>query len=95
MYKAARQGIELERKPRQVYIKLIELVRMRSDGFDLKVICSKGTYIRTLVYDIGMALGTGAHLKNLTRTRIGRFGLEQAKTLDAFVSFATNAVRKH
>jgi len=92
MYKAARSGLELERKPRNINIYSLNLTRMLSDGFEMKVKCSKGTYIRSLAYDIGHTLGVGAHLASLTRTRIGDFGLQQAQTLEAFEQWALNPV---
>jgi len=73
LYKLARQGIEVERKPRQVTIFELKLMRLEGDEIELYVHCSKGTYIRTLVEDIGEALGCGAHLSQLRRTRVGPF----------------------
>ena len=81
LYEYARQGIELERAPRRVTIQSIELEDFAGDRFSITVACSKGTYIRTLAEDIGAALGCGAHLQALRRTRIGRLQLEQATTL--------------
>lgn len=82
LYKLARQGIEVERKPRQVSIYKLELQEMGSDELKLYVHCSKGTYIRTLVEDIGEALGCGAHLSQLRRTKVGPFTEEGMITLD-------------
>lgn len=93
MYKAARKGINLERLPRKVNIKSIDLLEITPDGFEMKVVCSKGTYIRTLAYDIGTELGMGAHLGNLKRTRIGSYGLEHTKSLESFVSWISNGQR--
>jgi len=93
MYRAARKGIELERKPRKVNIKSIDLLQINSDGFEMKVICSKGTYIRALAYDVGIDLGMGAHLGNLKRTRIGSYGLDKTKDLKSFVSWISNEQR--
>lgn len=78
LYEYARAGVELERTPRQV--KILSLVRGPLDGqeFDLEVACSKGTYIRTLAEDIGAALGCGAHITALRRTRIGPFLIADA-----------------
>ncbi len=86
LYKAARKGLAVEREPRRVEVKRIELVQMRKDGFDIRVVCSHGTYIRTLAYDIGRALGCGAHLGKLVRTRVGRFTRERALNLNEFIS---------
>ncbi|MDP8237711.1 MAG: tRNA pseudouridine(55) synthase TruB [Candidatus Hatepunaea meridiana] len=86
MYKIARKGIEIERKPRKVTIKEIELIHLTEDGFKMRVCCSHGTYIRSLAYDIGRVLGVGAHLGQLTRTRVGDYTLDQAVNLDKFIS---------
>jgi tRNA pseudouridine55 synthase len=81
LYELARKGIEVERAARQVTIHAIELLAWRGDSFDLRVACSKGTYIRTLAADIGEALGCGAHLAALRRTRVGSLDIAQAVTL--------------
>jgi len=85
MHKLARKGIEPKRKPRRVVISEIELIKLVSDGFEMRVVCSHGTYIRSLAYDIGRALGCGAHLKRLVRTRVGSYTLDQAVDLDDFL----------
>jgi tRNA pseudouridine55 synthase len=83
LYKLARQGIEIERKPRRIRIHDIQLRRMDGDEVEIAVHCSKGTYIRTLAEDIGEALGCGAHLSALRRTGAGPFREEEgAVTLD-------------
>ncbi len=82
LYELARQGIEVERTPRKVTIHALELLAWRGDSFDLAVDCSKGTYVRTLAADIGSALGCGAHLAVLRRTRVGTLDLAQATTLE-------------
>lgn len=84
LYKLARQGIEVERKPRQVTIHELKILRLEGDEIELYVHCSKGTYIRALVEDIGEALGCGAHLSQLRRTRVGPFleeGMVSLETL--------------
>jgi tRNA pseudouridine55 synthase len=73
LYELARKGIEVEREPRQVTIFSIQLISCASDLLRLNIHCSKGTYIRTLVEDIGNALGVGAHVKELRRTAVGPF----------------------
>ena len=82
LYELARQGIEVERAPRKVSIHSLDLLAWRGDTFDLAVDCSKGTYVRTLAADIGSALGCGAHLAALRRTRDGTLDLAQATTLE-------------
>ncbi len=83
LYEYARAGIEVEREARRVTIHALELLDFSGDRFSIRVDCSKGTYIRSLAMDIGAALGCGAHLCGLRRTRIGRFDLARAVTLDA------------
>jgi tRNA pseudouridine55 synthase len=73
LYELARKGIEVEREPRQVTIFDLELVAIEADQMRLNIHCSKGTYVRTLVEDIGKALGVGAHVKELRRTAVGPF----------------------
>jgi tRNA pseudouridine55 synthase len=82
LYELARQGIEVERQPRQVTIYSLDLLDWRGETFDLAVDCSKGTYVRTLAADIGTALGCGAHLAALRRTRVGSLDLADAVTLE-------------
>jgi len=82
LYELARQGIEVERQPRQVTIYSLDLLDWHGETFDLAVDCSKGTYVRTLAADIGTALGCGAHLAALRRTRVGSLDLADAVTLE-------------
>jgi len=81
LYEYARAGIEIERPPRRVTIRALDLVECDLPRVVLDVQSSAGTYIRTLAQDIGAALGCGAHLTALTRTVAGGFQLEQAHTL--------------
>ncbi len=82
LYALARKGREVARTPRRVRIHALELLRFAEDSLELRVRCSKGTYIRTLVEDIGRALGCGAHVSALRRTASGAFRIEDAVTLD-------------
>jgi tRNA pseudouridine55 synthase len=86
LYEYARQGIEVERAARQVRIHRIDIVALEDARVTLDVVCSKGTYIRTLAEDIGRALGCGAHLSALRRTGSGPLSLSQAHTLDALAA---------
>ena len=81
LYEYARQGITLDGAARRADIHAIDLRGLDGDKLCLSVDCSKGTYIRTLAEDIGAALGCGAHLAALRRTRIGRLGVDQAVAL--------------
>ncbi len=83
MYHRARNGEEVERAPRQIRIDQLELLALDGPRFRIAVACSKGTYIRSIVADLGTDLGCGAHLAELRRTRSGRFSIDQAVTLDA------------
>lgn len=83
LYLLARQGRQIERRPRRVQIRELELLSRRGEWLELRVRCSKGTYVRTLAQDIGEALNTGAHLAALRRSAAGGFELAQAKTLKA------------
>lgn len=82
LYEYARQGIELERKPRKISIFTLDLVSFGGDSAVIDVDCSKGTYIRVLAEDIGESLGCGAHLAALRRTRVAELDLADALTLD-------------
>ncbi len=82
LYNLARQGQKVEAPPRKVTIYEIELVEFTPPEFIIKVTCSKGTYVRTLVNDIGQSLGTGAALKALVRTAVGPYTIKEACTFD-------------
>jgi tRNA pseudouridine55 synthase len=80
-YELARKGQEAEIKPKTVEIKQFELTRLALPDIDFRIVCSKGTYIRSLARDLGAALGCGAHLTRLVRTRIGEYRLADAWTV--------------
>ena len=82
LYKLARQGKTVERAPRLVHVYRYTIDRIELPQIDFSVLCSKGFYVRTYVHDIGEALGCGAHLKALRRTRSGRFDVANAITVD-------------
>ena len=86
LYQLAREGIEIERRPRDVYIRSIHINDMNLQDDELSVTmtvsCSKGTYIRTLCHDIGEKLGCGACMKSLSRTRVGRFYIDDSYTIN-------------
>jgi tRNA pseudouridine55 synthase len=83
LYRLARRGEEVVRAPRRVRISVLELTAHEGATLGLRVVCTKGTYIRVLAEDIGEALGCGAHLGGLRRTASGRFRIVQAATLEA------------
>ncbi|KTT47420.1 pseudouridine synthase [Pseudomonas oryzihabitans] len=82
LYKLARAGEVVEREARSVTIARLELLALQEDRATLEVACSKGTYVRTLVEDLGARLGCGAHVAELRRTQAGPFGLAQAVSLE-------------
>jgi tRNA pseudouridine55 synthase len=87
LYELARQGIDVERKPVRIEIKTLEMLpsdesRDLHSTFRIRVVCSAGTYIRTLAEGIGRKLGVGAHLQELRRTRAGRFALSRSITIE-------------
>jgi tRNA pseudouridine55 synthase len=81
-YKFARKGKELELKPREVKVSIFEITSINPPVIGFRIVCSKGTYIRSLARDFGNNLGVGAYLRSLCRTRIGSFELTNAKTLE-------------
>ena len=89
LYEIARRGGEVERKPRPVTIRSLELLGRDENGdFLLDVRCSKGTYVRTLCHDIGRSLGCGACLSALRRVEVGAFSVDDAYTMDELVEAA-------
>ena len=90
----ARNGESLKLQPRKIVISKIELVSFQLPTIIIKVVCGKGTYIRSLARDIGSELNCGGYLTGLKRTRIGEFNLENAMTIDFFMEnlnqFETN-----
>jgi tRNA pseudouridine55 synthase len=80
-YELARKGQEAEIKAKTVEIKAFELTRIALPDIDFRIVCSKGTYVRSLARDLGVALGCGAHLTRLVRTRIGEYRLADAWTV--------------
>ncbi|QCR21357.1 tRNA pseudouridine(55) synthase TruB [Pontibacter sp. SGAir0037] len=81
-YDLARGGKTAEMKPRTITIKAFDLTAIEGNVVSFKVVCTKGTYIRSLAHDFGQKLGCGAHLSSLVRTRIGQYKLEDALTIE-------------
>ncbi len=92
LYELARAGIEVERKARTVEIEEIKILDMQLPEITMEVSCSKGTYIRTLCHDIGQDLGVGGAMKELVRTRVERFEIEEALTLSEVEALRDAAV---
>jgi tRNA pseudouridine55 synthase len=82
LYELARQGVEVEREPREVTIHAIELQSVSLPDFVIRIRCGKGTYVRTLAADLGASLGCGAALAGLVRTRVGPYALADAVPWD-------------
>lgn len=90
LYELAREGIEVERKPRRVQFHEIEILKIEPPNVWMRVTCSKGTYIRTLCHDIGEALGCHGCMAKLVRTRVGRFELSESKKLSEIEAYVKN-----
>jgi tRNA pseudouridine55 synthase len=95
LYRLARRGVALQPAPRAVQIYQLDVVEWRSPELVLRVTCSKGTYIRSLAYDLGQRLGVGAHLSALARLAVGRFRLEDAIELDTLERDAPHLWMRH
>jgi tRNA pseudouridine55 synthase len=84
VYKLARKGIDVKLEARKIVVKELDITGIRLPEIDFRVVCSTGTYIRSLVNDFGRALGTGAYLCSLCRTKIGNYSIKEAQTLEEF-----------
>ena len=80
-YKFARKGVEKKLEPRKIEVRVFELTRIALPEIDFRIVCSKGTYIRSLARDFGEITAKGAYLSALRRTRIGEFKVEDAQTI--------------
>lgn len=87
LYKRARRGEDVKIEPRKVVVHNIDILDMNLPDIKLKVECGKGTYIRSLAHDLGIALGSRGYLTGLRRTKIGHFDVETARTPEAFEEF--------
>lgn len=85
-YSFARKGQEVELQPREVEVREFEITSINLPEVEFRIVCSKGTYIRSLVRDFGNSLGVGAYMSKLCRTRIGSFLLRDAMSIDEVVS---------
>ena len=86
LYKLARIGEEIELKARPIEILEFEITRCELPLVDFRIACTKGTYIRSIARDFGLALNSGAYLDTLCRTKIGHFSIEDAKTPEEFIT---------
>jgi tRNA pseudouridine55 synthase len=94
LYKLAREGKVVEREPRLVHVYCYTIDRIALPEIDFTVLCSKGFYVRTYAHDIGEALGCGAHLKSLRRTKSGRFDVANAVTVDGIKNSTADQILK-
>ena len=85
LYELARKGETTEIKARTVTVNEFEITNINLPKVDFRIVCSKGTYIRSLAYDFGKALNSGAHLSTLRRTKIGDFSVENADSIEGFI----------
>ncbi|MCF1191101.1 tRNA pseudouridine(55) synthase TruB [Mangrovimonas sp. AS39] len=85
LYEFAREGKEVEIQSRTINISEFEITQINGLQVDFRVVCSKGTYIRSLAHDFGKALNSGGHLSALRRTRIGDFSIENSQSIDSFL----------
>ena len=90
LYDLAREGVSIEREARSARIEKLEILEFADELLTVEVTCSKGTYIRVLAEDIGEALGCGAHLASLRRTKVGALSLEDAVTLQALETMSVD-----
>ena len=85
LYELARRGVDVELKARSILIHSFEITQIEMPVLHFKVVCSTGTYIRSLAHDFGAVLGCGAYLSELCRTRIGEHTIDNAVGIDAFI----------
>tara|TARA_B100001057_G_scaffold43074_1_gene38537 strand:+ start:6769 stop:7476 length:708 start_codon:yes stop_codon:yes gene_type:complete len=98
LYEHARKGVDVKIKERMVHVSKFEIIKVEMPKVHVKIVCSKGTYIRSLAQTFGKTLNSGAHLSQLTRTRIGRFELSQAIDIQEFIdsfSLTNNQATEH
>lgn len=95
LYKLAREGKTLKRDPRPVTILSYDITGIRLPEVDVRISCSKGTYVRTLAHDFGEALGCGAHLSALRRTKSGSFSVTDAVTIETLREWDLETLKEH
>ena len=86
LYELARKGETTEIKSREVEVNVFEITNINLPKVDFRIVCSKGTYIRSIANDYGAALNSGAHLSNLKRTKIGNYSVEKALSIEDFIT---------
>ncbi len=94
LYKMARKGEEVEREPRFIRVMSFELLTFDLPKLTFRLLCTKGTYVRTIAHDLGQKLGCGAHLSALRRTGSGKFDIAQCLTLEAIEAMSLPEIEK-
>ena len=94
LYKMARKGEEVEREPRFIRVMSFELLSFAPPKITFRLLCTKGTYVRTIAHDLGQKLGCGAHLSALRRTGSGKFDIAQCLTLEAIETMSLPEIEK-
>ncbi|HTD86062.1 MAG TPA: tRNA pseudouridine(55) synthase TruB [Candidatus Binatia bacterium] len=94
LYKLARKGIEIDRKPRLIHIYNFAFSRYEEPVGEFRIACTKGTYVRSIAHDLGQKLGCGAHLATLRRAVSGRFDIADAMPLSNLLELSTTELQK-
>lgn len=94
LYAYARKGEDVEVEPRKVFIEKFEQIAVDHPRFEFHIVCSGGTYVRSLAHDLGRAVGCGAHVVELQRTRVGRFDIDESVELDEVTAEALIPLHK-
>ena len=95
LYKLARKGVEVPREPRLIHIYSFRFQHYHEPLGQFRVVCTKGTYVRSLVHDLGQKLGCGAHLASLRRTASGKFNVQDATPLDTVLKWSEAELKNH
>ena len=95
LYKLARKGVEVERKPRLVHVYDLRFTSYQEPIATFQVTCTKGTYVRSIAQDLGQKIGCGAHLSNLRRLQIGRFSVDDALPLSSILALTAAELEQH
>ncbi len=86
LYELARKGLSVEIQPRKIYIREFEITKIELPEVDFRIVCSKGTYIRSIAHDFGQVLNTGSYLSRLRRTKIGEHTVDNATDMNSFIA---------
>ncbi|MCX8109166.1 MAG: tRNA pseudouridine(55) synthase TruB [Verrucomicrobiae bacterium] len=95
LYKLARKGIEIERKPRLVHVYDFQFTDYQEPVAAFRIVCTKGTYVRSIAHEFGQKIGCGAHLANLRRLQIGRFSVDNAIPFSQVLELSIDELKQH